>query len=354
MLSDEEVGAVERVGGARRRVVVLNRNGSARESLKNPSAADEVAERHQQRLVRLVRVVVGDEHVERLEGLAGREVERAARGRVVTARRGVAVGRRVIDVDVHRAVSRTGDGHVDCAHVLGEDGGRKAEANFRRRQGRRSGERGAVVHERVDVAAAVARHVDVPRLVLAEGGDLNRRVEQQVVLPRARIVLQRPDAAGAEVAVEVATQHPRVSACAVDVAARHGAVPPRVVVLKDGQRQPRRVARGGVRVEAVRALHDAPAVVLAAAAQRGLEVYLLPCALPHVGDEEVEGRAVEREAPRVAHAERPDFGAEARGREEGVRRRRGVRVGPPRLRVDAQNLAEQFRRVLRAVAGVAA
>ena len=64
-----------------------------------------------------------------------------------------------------------------------------------------------------------------------------------------------------------------------------------MVVLDDGERQSSLVAR--VRVEAVQALHDAPAVVLAARVGGALKINLLETALPNVADVEVCGRAVE-------------------------------------------------------------
>src|SRR5438445_11864364 len=60
----------------------------------------------------------------------------------------------------------------------------------------------------------------------------------------------------------------------------------------------------------VRAFVARPAVI-AAALQRRLVIDLFPAALADVGDDEragsAQGRVVERELPRIAHAERPDF-----------------------------------------------
>src|SRR5439155_26342122 len=118
---------------------------------------------------------------------------------------------------------------------------------------------------------------------------------------------------------------------AVDDAARDGAAVA-VAVLQDGQRHAGHVAAGGGR-EAVAALGDVPAVVLAAAAGGEADVHLLPLALADVGDHEVAGQAVEGEAPRVAQAVGPDLAARARAGDEGVVGR--DRVGVAAVHVDA-------------------
>ena len=93
----------------------------------------------------------------------------------------------------------------------------------------------------------------------------------------------------------------------------------------DGRSVPGRAARA----VAARALEHAPAEVRALRPAAPREVDLLDRVLADVADRDVAGRAVEREAERVAQA---------------VRRRPGG--VPPRGRVDAQDLAEQRAPVL--------
>ena len=71
------------------------------------------------------------------------------------------------------------------------------------------------------------------------------------------------------------------------------------------------------------------------------EVDLLDLVLADVADDEVAVGAVEREAPRVAQAVGVDLAARARAPDERVRRRDRVRPPARRLRVDAQDLAQQ-------------
>jgi hypothetical protein len=125
-----------------------------------------------------------------------------------------------------------------------------------------------------------------------------------------------------------------------------------VVVLCHRRHQPRLVAR--LRLEAVRALHDAPAVVLAAAAGRGLEVDLLPLRLADVAEEQVAGLSVERVRPGVAQPVRPGLRPPAGLADPRVGRRDDVRraIRGRRLDVKPQHLGVDERRVLAAPVGV--
>ena len=104
----------------------------------------------------------------------------------------------------------------------------------------------------------------------------------------------------------------------------------------------RRVARA--------ALERAPAEVRAAALAAPDEVDLLDRVLPHVADRQVARAAVEGEAPGVAQTVAVDLGAGAVAAAERVVG--GDAVGPAARggRVDAQQLAEQRRQVLRVAA----
>ena len=130
---------------------------------------------------------------------------------------------------------------------------------------------------------------------------------------------------------------------AVDVAAGDRAAE-RVGVLGDREDVVRRRRAAGD--AAVLALHDVPAVVAAARARVEFAVDLLVAILADVGDEEVAGRAVEADPPRVAQAPGPDCVGAGRADERVVRRDRVIAVRR-RTRVpfdvDAQDLAEQRR-----------
>src|SRR5439155_18303005 len=198
---------------------------------------------------------------------------------------------------------------------------------------------------------AVMHDVQLAPLVLAERGDLERRVDELSTRPRLAVLDPVPDAARAVIAVEVAPEELREAPAAIAVAPGDRAVVVRqVVVLEDGQRQ-RAVVTAARRVVAEGPLHAAPAVVLASRARGRLEVHLLPLVLTDVGDEEIPELPVEAEAPRVAETERRDLGPRARRAPEGVGCR--DRVGSGAVHVDAEDLAEELTEVLGAVAGVA-
>src|SRR6185436_4098698 len=108
-----------------------------------------------------------------------------------------------------------------------------------------------------------------------------------------------------------------------------------LAAVVDGDRADQAAARDRLRLEAGAALVRVPAEVLEAGAAPREEVDLLPGVLPHVPDPEVGGAAVEREAPRIADAERLD--------PDALRRH-----------VDREELPEQRARVLGAVLRVAA
>ena len=109
----------------------------------------------------------------------------------------------------------------------------------------------------------------------------------------------------------------------------------------------------------MRAFAVAPAVVTAARAAR-LVVDFFEAVLADVADDQRAGAAardiVEAVAPRIAKAERPDLVARRVAAEERIVRRNPVagRVVVGHADVDAQHLAEQLVRVLRAMVGIVA
>src|SRR5690606_26266389 len=161
---------------------------------------------------------------------------------------------------------------------------------------------------------------------------------------------ERPDAARAVVAVDVAPlQRGRVRS-PVDEAARDR-LPLRPAVFPDGQRQALgRTARR--RLVAVPPFHDVPPVVAAA----GDDVDLFVRALPDVGHPEPARRRVEAEAPGVAQAVGEDLLAVTlRVSRERVVRRDAVAApaGGP-VDVEAEDGAEEGGRVLAVPLRVAA
>src|SRR5690606_22508102 len=159
-----------------------------------------------------------------------------------------------------------------------------------------------------DHAPAVVGDVQLARRVLAEGRDVEARVDERRHLPPVPDAVGAPDAAGDVVPEDVRAAQVGHRAAAVDVAAGDRAAPLAPVrVDDDRQHQARRVA-AGAGLEAAVGLHDVPAVVLAPARAGGLEVHLLEGVLADVGDVEVAGLAVEAEAPGVAQPVGPDLG----------------------------------------------
>src|SRR6266542_4063753 len=121
-----------------------------------------------------------------------------------------------------------------------------------------------------------------------------------------------------------------------------------MVVLGDRRRQAGSLA-AIIRVIALATLVDAPAVVLAALAGRGLQVDLFDLVLAHVGDVEIAIGAIEREAPRVAQAISPDLRPGWRAARRGAAGERVAgRDGIGRYAADVQpqQLAQQHASIL--------
>src|SRR5688572_21867388 len=104
----------------------------------------------------------------------------------------------------------------------------------------------------------------------------------------------------------------------------------------DRARQAARVARPRA-IEDVVAFELSPAVVPAPDGRR-LEVHLLPVVLPDIGEVEIPGLAVERPAPGVPDALRPEL--VLRARRSVIRIAGRHRVGRAPVHVDPQELPE--------------
>src|SRR5206468_49897 len=100
--------------------------------------------------------------------------------------------------------------------------------------------------------------VQLAPLVLAERGDLERRVDELGARPRLPALDPVPDSARAVIAVEVAPEELRESPAAIAVAPGDRAAE-RMVILENRQRQ-RAVVTAARRAVAVGPLHEAPAV----------------------------------------------------------------------------------------------
>ncbi len=195
-----------------------------------------------------------------------------------------------------------------------------------------------------------------------------RRREQQLLRgPHARVGAgRRPEQVGAFVCRRVGARERRDRVAAIAIAADDRDAR-RMRVVEDRRRVARR-RRAAQRTDARRAdvaFHDPPAVIASGCARPGIEIDLLARALAHVADKEIAGQPVEREAPRVAQAVRPDFGTLASA--GAVARRPGVRIRwrdavvrrdvDVLVDVEAQELAEPHAerlRIVRRVVAVAA
>src|SRR5687768_5873103 len=155
----------------------------------------------------------------------------------------------------------------------------------------------------------------------------------------------RADVPGAVVDVEVATGQAGDVRVADDVAARDRAAADAMRVLVDRWDVIRRLRAVA---EEMPALHAAPAEVGCTPpphVDRAV-VDLLPDVLADVADREGTRQAVEREAPRVTQAVRPDLGPPRRLTDEWVVRRHRVRIRPVLPGIDADDLATQILKVL--------
>jgi len=74
----------------------------------------------------------------------------------------------------------------------------------------------------VDYAASDIRHVEVIRLVLAEAGNVQCRIEQEPALPGEAVAPQPPNPAAAEIPIEVYALQGRILAAAIDEASGNG------------------------------------------------------------------------------------------------------------------------------------
>src|SRR5437867_4420947 len=116
-----------------------------------------------------------------------------------------------------------------------------------------------------------------------------------------------------------------------------------VAVNGDGQNEARHIARGDAWGITVGSLHNVPPEVAAF----GDDVNFLPAILPNVTGEEESGGAVERKAPGVAQAVRPDLPQAAAVHKWIVRWDRVLFArGKRRVHSDPQNFGEQRVRVL--------
>src|SRR6266511_4505419 len=118
---------------------------------------------------------------------------------------------------------------------------------------------------------------------------------------------QAPGCGVAHVAVEVGALQAADLGAPIDVPTDHRAAAVVVVVLVDRWDRTRRRAA----VEATSSFQPVPAEVRAGGPAQRDGVDLLHDVLADVADPKVAGGAVEREAPRVAQAKRPDLGAGA-------------------------------------------
>src|SRR5262245_4137833 len=114
--------------------------------------------------------------------------------------------------------------------------------------------------------------IDLAGLVLAEGADAQRGIDELRGGPRAAVLARAPDDADAEVAIEVGSDQRGKLAAAIAVAARDRALSGRVVVFED------RVGRNAHRaldsvVEDRRAFLGLPTVIAAGNAGR-LKIHL--------------------------------------------------------------------------------
>jgi hypothetical protein len=208
---------------------------------------------------------------------------------------------------------------------------------------------------------AAAGYVDTSHCVFAERGDTalsetGRSVTLRVGdLQKDGAEPERP-AGRAVVGVDVAAEKRGQSRIANDVTAGDRAAPAGVRVLPSRLHMVRwqRVALS-VGSEDVAALVAAPAEVHAPArVRRRCEVDLLPVVLTDVGEREVAGLPIEREAPRVPESVSPDLVAAGNAYEGIVGGDRvGLSVGAE-LGIDPQELAAQVLEVLRTTERVAA
>jgi hypothetical protein len=182
-----------------------------------------------------------------------------------------------------------------------------------------------------DVVSAVClpAHVNVPAGVLPERG---RKSEEQV---RVLIVQRlgnrehvRVDEAVAVVGVDVPAEQARYLLVADDIATRDRATvvrSARMRVLPDRLDGIRRLVAGRVWVTSLAAMPAEVDTPARTDADR-LVVDLLVLVLTDVADVQFPADAIEREAPRVSKAERPDLWLRWRLTDERVVRGHGVRV----------------------------
>jgi hypothetical protein len=237
---------------------------------------------------------------------------------------------------------------VDVLRIA-DVGGQDGKVVLRNAVGRRRV--GLANPEDVVARAGKAHHVDVSASVLAEGrrGDDSQE--------RVRVTLRvwylqdvRVQRLSAIVAVDVPPEEGLHLLVPDDVAARDRAAAG-VRELKNG-RDDERVGRIAVRISRavhVTALEAAPPEVDRSPPPRidRAVIDLLPSVLADIADVQCSGHTVEREAPRIAKAVRPDLGLPRRLTDERVVRRHRIRVCAVLTRIDPDELSAQVLEVHR-------
>jgi hypothetical protein len=194
------------------------------------------------------------------------------------------------------------------------------------------------------------REIQLPVLVLTKRGDQRTGILQQGSGPTPSANKPRaPDPSTAEVSEQVSAPELRYGGAPVDISPDDGASQV-VTILDDGKLQ-RATPTTSRRVEAVSALHPAPAIVLTTSTGGPLEIDLLERILPDISNEQVSGRSVKTEAPRVAQSIRPYFGTGPGSTDKRVTGRDPV--GQSAIHIYPQYLPEKRVQSLRAVPRIA-
>jgi hypothetical protein len=155
------------------------------------------------------------------------------------------------------------------------------------------------------------RQIKLAGFILAEAGNLEWCVKQELAFPEALRIAQSPNFAQAKVGVEIDALQGRVFTSPVDVPAGDGAsfrLFDPVRIFQDGINKTGLLAalllgvRKAIRQvsEALAAFQDIPAVVCPTGKASWLEIDFFTAVLSNIGDIQVAGETIKGEAPWVA------------------------------------------------------
>src|SRR5690606_19993718 len=184
--------------------------------------------------------------------------------------------------------------------------------------------------------AAEPDYIKFAGLILAERNDASRRVDKRYLLVR----IPHADVARAVIRIDIRTVGKSLSVAAINITARYRTIARAAAVIEHGRNIIRRRAKARINTRALISFINAPAVISA----ESYDIDFFACALADVACPKLmRAAAVERPAPRIAHADRIDL-VKAVHTYIWIIRRDRIRLSCRRIR-DIRRNAEKFAEI---------